>query len=693
MNLDVRLASALEGIALDRSVECRDVKVAHWIEAPVLDCNLTTATSSRLKMREKRLSSWSRSPIKRLFDCACIVPLIPLLIPVCLMIALAVRLTSSGPVLFLQKRMGRYGRTFTIIKFRTMIHPAEIAHQLITTESNQRFTSIGPLLRRWKLDELPQLWNVLRGDMSLVGPRPKILEHRISVLPCRPGITGAATIAFADEEIVLDRISKHKLDAWYQGVALPAKYRLDSEYMARATFRSDLNLIAKSLFRRWDRFAAENLVDKEAWDDVHGICPCEASVVATTLSACCQADLMQADPDGRGVGAKVSLAILGTRGIPARYGGFETFAEQLASCLVQRGVSVTVFCPTASGKPDHTYLGATLRYVKSPRLGCFSETVWDVRCLWRARREFDVVYMLGVGAGFAAWIPRLYGATVWINTDGVEWKRRKWRWPQRAYLAVAEALSVLFATRIIADADSITKYLRERYPGLRKLSTIAYGADIPAHEPHRELLDKWELKAGTYYLVVCRLEPENHILEIVEGFKQSKSRKLLVIIGDIRNNNSYVQSLLRHQSEQILFLGTIYDQAVLRAFRSYACAYLHGHSVGGTNPSLLEAMACSSLVIAHDNAFNREVLGDCGLYWSTRQDVASMLDAVDESRVNARHRKKSAAEIIRSRYTWSQIANSYLAALEEVHSAVAATQRRKAQYEVAVPVARVSQER
>jgi len=609
------------------------------------------------------------------------------------MIALAVLLTSSGPVLFLQKRMGRYGRTFTIIKFRTMIHPAEIAHQLITTESNQRFTSIGPLLRRWKLDELPQLWNVLRGDMSLVGPRPKIIEHRISVLPCRPGITGAATIAFADEEIVLDRISKHKLDAWYQGVALPAKYRLDSEYMARATFRSDLNLIAKSLFRRWDRFAAENLVDKEAWDDVHGICPCEASVVATTLSACCQADLMQADPDGRGVGAKVSLAILGTRGIPARYGGFETFAEQLASCLVQRGVSVTVFCPTASGKPDHTYLGATLRYVKSPRLGCFSETVWDVRCLWRARREFDVVYMLGVGAGFAAWIPRLYGATVWINTDGVEWKRRKWRWPQRAYLAVAEALSVLFATRIIADADSITKYLRERYPGLRKLSTIAYGADIPAHEPHRELLDKWELKAGTYYLVVCRLEPENHILEIVEGFKQSKSRKLLVIIGDIRNNNSYVQSLLRHQSEQILFLGTIYDQAVLRAFRSYACAYLHGHSVGGTNPSLLEAMACSSLVIAHDNAFNREVLGDCGLYWSTRQDVASMLDAVDESRVNARHRKKSAAEIIRSRYTWSQIANSYLAALEEVHSVVAATQRRKAQYEVAVPVARVSQER
>lgn len=702
LNVDMRFASALEGIAIDRPFERRDLRSAHWIEGTVSDYHLTPAISSRLKIRGKQLSIWSRSHIKRLFDCACIVPLVPLLLPVCLVIALAVRLTSPGPVFFLQKRMGRYGRTFTIVKFRTMIHSTDIAHQLITTESNQRFTPIGPLLRRWKLDELPQLMNVLWGDMSLVGPRPKIREHRISVLPCRPGITGAATIAFADEEFVLDRISRHKLDSWYQSVALPAKRNLDSEYMARATFLSDLRLIVKSILRRWDSYVIEDLVSEKSLETDLGMGRFEATASAPALSPCFQPDYLQINtaernaearrPSALSAGASIRLAILGTRGIPARYGGFETFAEQLATSLAQRGVNVTVFCPASSPIPDLTYLGATLRYVKSPRLGSFSETVWDVQCLWRARREFDVVYMLGVGAGFAAWIPRLYGAKVWINSDGVEWKRRKWTWPQRAYLAAAEAMSVLFATKIIADADSIAEYLRKRYPGLKKLSTIAYGADIPVQEPRKELLDKWGLKPGSYYLVVCRLEPENHILEIVEGFQRSKSRKQLVILGDIGNGNSYVKELLRHKSDQIRFLGAVYDRAALSALRSYACAYLHGHSVGGTNPSLLEAMACSNLVIAHDNPFNREVLGDCGLYWSTREEVASMVDAVDESRVSASQRRKMAAEIVRTRYTWNKIAGSYLAALQEARNAAVVTRPIGEQYEVAVSGPRVTQE-
>ena len=160
----------------------------------------------------------------------------------------------------------------------------------------------------------------------------------------------------------------------------------------------------------------------------------------------------------------IRLAILGTRGIPARYGGFETFAEELATRLLEHGVNVTVFCPAPSPKSDETYRGVTLKFVKFPKLGKYSEMFWDARCFCVASRGFDVVYMLGLGGAFAAWVPRLFGSDVWVNTDGIEWKRTKFNWPQRTYLAFAEALSVLFASRVIADAASIAAYLRDRYP-------------------------------------------------------------------------------------------------------------------------------------------------------------------------------------------------------------------------------------
>jgi lipopolysaccharide/colanic/teichoic acid biosynthesis glycosyltransferase len=214
----------------------------------------------------KRLSPWSQSSAKRFFDCVCVLLALPLLAPLFLAIALAVRLTSSGPVFFLQRRMGRHGRTFTILKFRTMIHAARKAHHPVTTAYNQCFTPAGSFLRRWKLDELPQLLNVLWGDMSLVGPRPKIPEHVISDLACRPGITGAATIAFALEEEVLDRLPMHCLDSWYHTIVLPAKSRLDAKYMADATFLSDLKLIVDSVLRRWNSSLVERLLNVKAFE-------------------------------------------------------------------------------------------------------------------------------------------------------------------------------------------------------------------------------------------------------------------------------------------------------------------------------------------------------------------------------------------------------------------------------------------
>lgn len=206
------------------------------------------------------LSPWSRSGGKRIFDCACIIPFTPLLLLVCLAIAVAVRLSSRGPALFLQKRMGRHGRMFTIVKFRTLTHHPEGAHQPITTAGNQRFTPIGQFLRQWKLDELPQLWNVLVGDMSLVGARPKLPQHQLTELSCRPGITGAATLAFAREELVLARLPSHRLDDYYNGVILPIKHELDREYMARATFLSDFSLLVKTVLRRWDSSVVETLL-------------------------------------------------------------------------------------------------------------------------------------------------------------------------------------------------------------------------------------------------------------------------------------------------------------------------------------------------------------------------------------------------------------------------------------------------
>lgn len=355
----------------------------------------------------------------------------------------------------------------------------------------------------------------------------------------------------------------------------------------------------------------------------------------------------------------IRLAILGTRGIPARYGGFETFADQLSSRLACRGIDVTVVCPAESDRSDDSINGVRRRYVKFPKLGKYSQMAWDAKCFTATRHGFDVVYMLGVGGAYAAWIPRIFGTRVWINPDGLEWKRSKFTWPQRAYLRVVEGLSVLFATRLIADAGAMATYLRRRYPGRRRISTIAYGADVADGEPESQLIGEWGLTPGDYSIVVCRLEPENHVLEIIEGYERSLSPFPLVILGDTENPNAYVLQLLTHRSARIRFLGTVFDREKLTALRFHARAYIHGHSVGGTNPSLLEAMACSNLVIAHDNAFNREVLGDSGVFFTAREDLAGLINQVDDGNLDAKMRGQLAAQRVREIYQWDQVADAY----------------------------------
>ena len=214
----------------------------------------------QVKVPAQETSPWTCSASKRIFDCACVLLALPFVIPVFAVVALVVRFTSPGPILFRQQRMGKLGQRFTILKFRTMLHIEGGSHRAVATTDANNFTPVGRFLRRWKLDELPQLLNVLAGHMSLVGPRPKMLDHSTFPLPCRPGITGAATIAFAREEVALSRVPKDRLDDLYHGTVLPAKQRIDNKYMSRATCATDIRLLVNTVLRRWDSSYLNNLI-------------------------------------------------------------------------------------------------------------------------------------------------------------------------------------------------------------------------------------------------------------------------------------------------------------------------------------------------------------------------------------------------------------------------------------------------
>ena len=211
--------------------------------------------------------------------------------------------------------------------------------------------------------------------------------------------------------------------------------------------------------------------------------------------------------------ARLRIAILGTRGIPAGYGGFETFAEQLAVRLAARGHQVTVYAE-AEGRapgPDRHYQGVRVRERRRPHWGPASTLAYDSACLWDARRGHDLVYMLGYGAAWACWLPRVLGTPVWINVDGLEWARSKWSAPARLYLRCMEWLAPRTATRLIADAQAIAARMQERYPHGAPCSFIAYGAE-PVEQADPALLAQWGLEPGGYLLAVARPEPENHVL-------------------------------------------------------------------------------------------------------------------------------------------------------------------------------------
>ncbi len=197
------------------------------------------------------LSPWTASRTKRAMDVCVVLALMPIVLPLLLITGIAVLIASGTPVIFRQKRMGRFGEEFAIYKFRTMRHSPHDRKSALAADSADRVTSLGFLLRRTKLDELPQMLNVLAGDMSLVGPRPKVPEQQLDPLPCRPGLTGPATLAFAREEALLMQIPQEMLTDYYHKTILPTKHRLDAEYLERATLRSDMRILLDTALGRW----------------------------------------------------------------------------------------------------------------------------------------------------------------------------------------------------------------------------------------------------------------------------------------------------------------------------------------------------------------------------------------------------------------------------------------------------------
>lgn len=367
-------------------------------------------------------------------------------------------------------------------------------------------------------------------------------------------------------------------------------------------------------------------------------------------------------PEANGLPTALRIALLGARGIPASYGGFETFAEQLATRLASRGHQVTVYAECGEQPvADTFYQGVRVRHRRRPKWGAASVLAYDCACLWDARREYDLVYMLGYGAAWACWWPRVFGVPVWINVDGLEWARSKWGWGARVYLRCMEWLTTKVATRLIADAEAIALRFRQTYPSGAPSSFIAYGAElVQAEDVDPSVLSAWGLQPHRYMLVVARPEPENHILEIVQGYVQHGGGWPLVVVGDVSGATPYQRQLKALASDRVRFVGGIYDTELLKSLRVHAACYLHGHSVGGTNPSLLEALACGNWVIAHDNPFNREVARDAADYFSTPEQLASSLDSVVSQTVALQsERSRRARAIVVEHYTWDSITDAY----------------------------------
>ncbi|HXB93178.1 MAG TPA: DUF1972 domain-containing protein [Puia sp.] len=354
----------------------------------------------------------------------------------------------------------------------------------------------------------------------------------------------------------------------------------------------------------------------------------------------------------------LNIAIMGTRGIPNYYGGFEQLAEHLAPGLVRAGHKVTVYNSHDHPYKEETWNGVRIIHCYDPGylLGSAGQFVYDFNCLRDARkRDFDVILQLGYTSSsiWGHFFPR--DSVIIYNMDGLEWQRSKYSRLTRRFLLYAEKLAVRFSDFYITDSPVIQSYFRDKY-GIRS-EYIAYGAELfPIAD--EDVLQQYGVGAGDYYLLMARMEAENNIGTILDGFHRSSSKRKILVVGNTSNKLGRRLKSRFVQDTRIIFTGGIYEQETIHALKFFSRMYFHGHSTGGTNPSLLEAMASKALIAAHDNAFNREVLGGDALYFSSAEDITRLVDSppqkIWEKGMIANNREK-----ILWRFNWPEIISKY----------------------------------
>lgn len=355
----------------------------------------------------------------------------------------------------------------------------------------------------------------------------------------------------------------------------------------------------------------------------------------------------------------MKIAIVGTRGIPAKYGGFETFAQEVSPLLVNLGHIVTVYCDRLDSKNGLEKFGnVKLRYLTTTKSDM--PLFYYFLSIYYGLKENDVILVAGTGGSFFYFLNIFFRKVLITNTDGVESRRAKWSKFKRLIIKVSEFLAVKFSTHLIADSQGIKRYILNTYPNLQsdKISVIEYGSDVNNLEDS-EYISTLGLKENNYFLVVSRLEPENNVQMIVEGYNLYAGAKPLVIVGN-KLDTKYCQELEKIANDNVLFLGGIYHQQKLKILRFASFAYIHGHSVGGTNPSLLEALGSSNTCICHDNEFNREVTNNEMIYFSTAKECTSCLDQLEKASEKEYFSfKKNALKRVTDYYNWNRIAIEY----------------------------------
>jgi glycosyltransferase involved in cell wall biosynthesis len=321
------------------------------------------------------------------------------------------------------------------------------------------------------------------------------------------------------------------------------------------------------------------------------------------------------------------IRIIGARGVPATHGGFEVIAEQLSLYLVSKGWQVTVYCQEEGSDPSwrDEWRGVERIHIPVKQRGPFGTMVFDWLAIRDVVRYRDLCFTCGYNTAMFCARIRMHGIKNVISMDGIDWLRSKWGVAAKTWLWLNERAACWLGNHLIADHPEIKKHLSTRIRS-EKITTIVNGAE-PIGQVSEDALVQWGLKPRGYFTLIARPEPENSVLEIVQGFSKKRRGMKLFVLGNYHRRDAFQRKVLDAASDEVIFAGAVYDKQIVRSLRSFCTAYFHGHQVGGTNPSLIEAMAAGNAVIAHGNRFNRWVLGESASYFL---DVKSLSDVLEE---------------------------------------------------------------